>query len=78
MYAGGGALIDWLGTRRGFVLIMIWWSLACAGHGLASSFGSLALSRFLLGAGEGAAASPPRPRRLRNGSRRANARRRWA
>ena len=53
MYAGGGALIDWLGTRRGFVLIMIWWSLACAGHGLASSFGSLALSRFLLGAGEG-------------------------
>lgn len=53
MYAGGGALIDWLGTRRGFVLIMIWWSLACAGHGLATGFGSLALSRFLLGAGEG-------------------------
>ena len=53
MYAGGGALIDWLGTRRGFVVIMIWWSLACAGHGLASGFGSLALSRFLLGAGEG-------------------------
>ncbi len=38
MYAGGGALIDWLGTRRGFVLIMIWWSLACAGHGLAARF----------------------------------------
>jgi MFS transporter, ACS family, hexuronate transporter len=53
MYAGGGALIDWLGTRRGFVIIMIWWSLACAGHGLASGFGSLALSRFLLGVGEG-------------------------
>ena len=35
MYAGGGALIDWLGTRRGFIAIMIWWSLACAGHGLA-------------------------------------------
>ena len=53
MYAGGGALIDWLGTRRGFVVIMIWWSLACAGHGLAQGFDSLALSRFLLGVGEG-------------------------
>jgi len=53
MYAGGGVLIDWLGTRRGFVIIMIWWSLACAGHGLANGFASLALSRFLLGVGEG-------------------------
>jgi MFS transporter, ACS family, aldohexuronate transporter len=53
MYAGGGALIDRLGTRRGFILIMIWWSLACAAHGLATGFRSLAASRFLLGAGEG-------------------------
>ena len=53
MYAGGGALIDRLGTRRGFTLIMIWWSLACAGHGLARGFGALAASRFLLGVGEG-------------------------
>jgi MFS transporter, ACS family, hexuronate transporter len=53
MYAGGGALIDRLGTRRGFLIIMIWWSLACAGHGLANGFGALALSRFLLGVGEG-------------------------
>jgi ACS family hexuronate transporter-like MFS transporter len=53
MYAGGGVLIDWLGTRRGFVIIMIWWSLACAGHGLATGFGSLAFSRFMLGVGEG-------------------------
>jgi ACS family hexuronate transporter-like MFS transporter len=53
MYAGGGVLIDWLGTRRGFIAIMIWWSLACAGHGLANGLGSLALSRFLLGVGEG-------------------------
>lgn len=53
MYAGGGALIDYLGTRRGFVIIMIWWSLACAAHGLASGFRSLAFSRFLLGVGEG-------------------------
>ena len=53
MYAGGGALIDWLGTRRGFMIIMVWWSLACAAHGLATGFGSLAAARFLLGVGEG-------------------------
>ena len=53
MYAGGGALIDRLGTRRGFLIIMIWWSLACAMHGLATGFRSLAASRFLLGVGEG-------------------------
>jgi ACS family hexuronate transporter-like MFS transporter len=53
MYAGGGALIDRLGTRRGFLVIMIWWSLACALHGIASGFRSLAASRFLLGVGEG-------------------------
>lgn len=53
MYAGGGKLIDVLGTRRGFFLIMLWWSLACASHGLAAGFGMLAVSRFLLGTGEG-------------------------
>jgi ACS family hexuronate transporter-like MFS transporter len=53
MYAGGGKLVDALGTRRGFLAIMIWWSLACASHGLAAGFGMLAVSRFLLGMGEG-------------------------
>jgi MFS transporter, ACS family, aldohexuronate transporter len=53
MYAGGGALIDRLGTRRGFLLIMVFWSLACASHSLASGFWMLAASRFLLGVGEG-------------------------
>jgi ACS family hexuronate transporter-like MFS transporter len=53
MYAGGGRLIDALGTKRGFLVIMIWWSLACASHGLASGFSMLAASRFLLGIGEG-------------------------
>jgi ACS family hexuronate transporter-like MFS transporter len=53
MYAGGGKLVDALGTRRGFLLIMIWWSLACALHGLALSVAFLALCRFLLGGGEG-------------------------
>src|SRR5688572_10024717 len=53
MYAGGGALIDRLGTRRGFLTIMVFWSLACASHSLASGFWMLAASRFLLGMGEG-------------------------
>ena len=53
MYIGGGWLLDILGTRRGFMLIMVWWSLACASHGLATSFTMLAVSRLLLGMGEG-------------------------
>lgn len=53
MYAGGGKLADRLGTRRGFTVIMIFWSLACASHAIAASFIMLAGSRFLLGMGEG-------------------------
>jgi ACS family hexuronate transporter-like MFS transporter len=53
MYAGGGALVDRLGTKRGFLLIMTFWSVACASQSLAMGFGMLAISRFLLGAGEG-------------------------
>jgi ACS family hexuronate transporter-like MFS transporter len=53
MYAAGGRLMDFLGTRRGFLVIMVFWSLACAGHGLAGSFAMLAVCRLLLGAGEG-------------------------
>ncbi len=53
MYAGGGKLADALGTRRGFIVIMLFWSLACASHGLALTFTMLAVSRFALGMGEG-------------------------
>jgi ACS family hexuronate transporter-like MFS transporter len=53
MYAGSGKLIDILGTRKGFLLIMLWWSLACASQGLAVSVPLLAVSLFLLGMGEG-------------------------
>src|SRR5258708_1141763 len=53
MYAGGGKLVDVLGTRQGFLVIMVWWSVACASHGFAATFGMLAVSRFLLGMGEG-------------------------
>jgi MFS transporter, ACS family, hexuronate transporter len=55
MYMLGGRLLDALGTRRGFLLIMLWWSLACALHALASGFMLLLIARLLLGAGEGGA-----------------------
>jgi ACS family hexuronate transporter-like MFS transporter len=53
MYLGGGWLLDRIGTRRGFLIIMIFWSLACASHGLAQGVIALAASRLLLGVGEG-------------------------
>ncbi len=55
LYAAGGRLLDLIGTRRGFMLIMLWWSIACALHGFASGFGLLLCARFLLGMGEGGA-----------------------
>ena len=53
MYAAGGKLVDVLGTRRGLTVIMVFWSFACASHALATGFVMLAVSRFLLGVGEG-------------------------
>jgi ACS family hexuronate transporter-like MFS transporter len=53
MYLGGGWLLDRLGTRRGFLLVMLFWSLACASHGLAGGVLVLATCRLLLGVGEG-------------------------
>jgi ACS family hexuronate transporter-like MFS transporter len=53
LYAIGGRLLDRLGTRRGFMLIMVWWSVACMLHGLATGFVFLLAARFLLGMGEG-------------------------
>ena len=53
MYVGGGRLMDVLGTRRGFTVIMIFWSVACASHGFAGGVIALAASRLLLGVGEG-------------------------
>jgi ACS family hexuronate transporter-like MFS transporter len=55
LYAAGGRMLDIVGTRRGFILIMLWWSAACALHGLAMNFGFLLGARCLLGMGEGGA-----------------------
>jgi len=55
MYVLGGRLLDAMGTRKGFLLIMLWWSLACVLHSLATGFTLLLLARLLLGGGEGGA-----------------------
>ena len=53
MYAVGGKLLDVLGTRVGYAVMIVFWSVANALTGLATSVGQLGLFRFLLGAGEG-------------------------
>jgi ACS family hexuronate transporter-like MFS transporter len=55
LYVAGGRMLDIVGTRRGFILIMLWWSGACALHGLAMNFEFLLAARCLLGMGEGGA-----------------------
>jgi ACS family hexuronate transporter-like MFS transporter len=53
MYAGGGRIVDWLGTRVGYVIFIVWWSVATLLHGAATSVTGLAAGRLLLGLGEG-------------------------
>jgi MFS transporter, ACS family, hexuronate transporter len=49
-----GRLIDKLGTRLGFALAMVFWSLASMGHAFANSLNSFFVARFSLGLGESA------------------------
>ena len=53
MYAVGGRVIDLMGTRAGYALMIAWWSVANALHGFVSGAGQLAIVRFALGLGEG-------------------------
>ncbi len=53
MYAVGGRIMDALGTRIGYALMIVWWSVANCLMGAVSSFAGLGLFRFLLGLGEG-------------------------
>ena len=53
MYAGGGRIMDWLGARAGYALMIVWWSAANCLTGTATSVLGLGVSRFLLGMGEG-------------------------
>jgi MFS transporter, ACS family, hexuronate transporter len=47
-----GRVIDRLGTRLGYALSMIFWSLASMGHAFANSFTSFIVARSALGLGE--------------------------
>ena len=52
MQAVTGWLIDKLGTRNGFAVIMLWWSVAAMLHAFGDSVVSFSIYRLLLGAGE--------------------------
>src|SRR5271170_4675223 len=47
-----GPLIDRLGTRTGYALCMLWWSISSILHVFATGALSLGVCRFLLGMGE--------------------------
>ncbi len=49
-----GRFIDRVGTKRGFSIAVVWWSISNMLHAFAKGFGSLASFRFLLGIGEAA------------------------
>jgi len=53
MYAVGGRIIDWLGTRLGYALMILFWSAANFFQGTVHTVMGLGVFRFLLGAGEG-------------------------
>ena len=49
-----GRLLDWLGTRRGLLLSVTWYSIAAAMTATAQGLRSFMVFRFLLGTGEAA------------------------
>lgn len=53
MYAIGGKILDSMGARKGYAIMIAWWSLASGLHGLITSVVGLGVARFLLGLGEG-------------------------
>jgi ACS family hexuronate transporter-like MFS transporter len=55
MYAVGGRIIDRLGSKVGYAIFVVWWSVANICHSWVSSVLGLGICRFLLGAGEGGA-----------------------
>ena len=49
---GAGRILDWIGTRLGYALSLIFWSLAAMLHAAMSTIGGFSAARFLLGLGE--------------------------
>jgi ACS family hexuronate transporter-like MFS transporter len=52
MFTPAGVVIDWVGTRLGYAIFIIWWSLAAMAQGLARGALSFGAALFLLGVGE--------------------------
>ena len=61
MFAGSGYIVDRLGTRRGFAVLIFAWSLAQMLHAFVRGKWSLGGARFLLGLAE--PGNWPQPRR---------------
>lgn len=53
MYLIGGRIIDLVGTRTGYAVMILWWSAANTLHGFAGTITQLGVLRFALGLGEG-------------------------
>ncbi|MDQ6786199.1 MAG: MFS transporter [Acidobacteriota bacterium] len=47
-----GKFMDWLGTRKGFSISVVVWSLAAMGHAFANTAFGFGVARFALGLGE--------------------------
>src|ERR687891_2251567 len=47
-----GRMMDRIGTRKGFSLAIVFWSLAAMGHALARTVFGFGVARFFLGLGE--------------------------
>lgn len=47
-----GRFMDYIGTRRGYAIVIAWWSLAAAAHSLVSTAFGFGVARFMLGLGE--------------------------
>ncbi len=47
-----GRVLDWLGTRKGFSVSVIFWSVAAMAHALAASVNGFIVARLALGLGE--------------------------
>ena len=49
-----GRIIDRIGTKLGFSIAIVWWSIAAMGHALARGAFGFGVARFFLGVGEAA------------------------
>jgi ACS family hexuronate transporter-like MFS transporter len=47
-----GRIIDWIGTKKGYLISIVIWSMAAVGHALARSWIGFAFARFTLAIGQ--------------------------